>query len=124
MPETWPTDLPTRFSQDTYSEAIPDNLIRSQNDNGPANIRRRSTAVPIPVSGSMLMSSAQLETLVEFVNTTVMGGALPFTFPAHRGGDPWLVRFAEKGLPSWVPSGFDEDDEQAWDVNFGLEILP
>jgi len=123
MPEVWPATLPTKFNETDYTEGVANNLLRSQMDYGPAKIRRRTSANPRPVSGSMQMTNEQLEDLITFVDTTTLGGSLPFDFPAQRGGGTWLARFGNEGLPTWKPNGY-MDDEVAWTVTMKLEILP
>jgi hypothetical protein len=123
MPETWPATLPTKFNETDYTESVANNLLRSQMDYGPAKVRRRTSSNPKPVSGSMQMTNEQLEDLITFVETTTLGGALAFTFPAQRGEGTWLARFGNEGLPTWKPNGY-MDNEVAWTVNMKLEILP
>lgn len=76
--------------------------------------------MPKPVSGSMMMTNAQFETLESFIDNDLGGGVLPFTFPAQPGPGTWLVRLSPSAdLPQQQGSDFD-----AWPVSLSLEILP
>jgi hypothetical protein len=119
MPATWPDTLPQHLLVDGNHEAMGDGRLKSQTDTGPGKMRRRSSAIARPLSGGMMMTSAQLAILESFVNDTVAGGTLPFYFPMTRGAGTWLVRFATDGLPSWGNVG-----GLMWSVSLGLEILP
>lgn len=118
MPDAWPDSLSHCLPRDGQSEAMGDGLIRYQPDAGPAQVRRRSSAVPRPFTGMVILTRAQLATLRTFVDTTLLGGSLPFTIPAQSEAGTWLVRFADKGLPRWTPAG------GKYRVSFELEILP
>lgn len=118
MPETWPVSLPQFFLIGSYSTGFGDGRIRSDNEYGPAKVRRRTSSSVRPLSGEMVMTQAQLEIFETFVNTTIMGGVLPFTFPSQIGGSALLVRFGEN-LPSWSRYGADR-----WLATFELEIMP
>lgn len=121
----WPLSLPQRLSTTGYQESMADNLIRTQMDVGPAKVRRRSSAGPRPLSGSLMMTNSQLETMLSWIKATLLDGSLTFYFPNPRpGADAMLlVRFAKDGLPSWTPAGF-LSGELAWEVALRLEVLP
>src|SRR5215207_710173 len=118
MPDTWPVGLPQCFTFDSLATGFADNRLRSQTDTGPAKVRPRSTAGPRPLSGQMVMTLAQIATLETFVETTLLGGSLPFTFPSQIGGAAILVRFAGE-LPAWSRHGMGR-----MMVSMSLEILP
>lgn len=80
----WPATLPQTFDQTSYSEASPDMVVRTKMDTGPVKIRRRFTAAPYTLSGSMKLTSAQTNTLDTFYTTTINGGANSFTFTHPR----------------------------------------
>lgn len=120
MIDSWPEGLPQRFISDSFSTAMADNRLRSEVDVGPAKMRRRSSRAARPMSGSMLMTTSQLnDVLRPFVETDLGQGILPFMFPDPAGGDPILCRFAADGLPSWTHErpGF-------WRVSVKFEVLP
>lgn len=119
MVDVWPATLPQHFLQDGYSEGVADGRLVSQMEAGPAKVRRRSSAMPRPLTGRMLMDDDQLDDLRGFVDATLIGGSLPFTFPnpTDFGATGILVRFAS-ALPRWSWRGPD-----AWDVSIDLEVL-
>lgn len=98
MPEVWPSTLPQKLLLGAVLESA-DNLLESQTDVGPPITRRRSTSAPQPLSGAMVINQAQLDVLSFFVDETILGGALPFTFPEQPGSGVMLVKFTKDGLP-------------------------
>jgi hypothetical protein len=119
MVDAWPGGLPQRLLIDGYSEGVADNLVEYPTDTGPPQTRRRSTAGARPLAAQIQVTRAQLATLRTFVETTLLGGALPFTLPAQTEAGTWLVKFAKQGLPKWSAIGGDY-----YQVQFGLNILP
>lgn len=119
MTDAWPVTLPQCLNVG-YSEGLADNLIETQPDAGPPISRRRSTAGVRPLSGQMKMTRAQIATLKTFVHTTLMEGALPFTFddPTATGGT-LLVKFVKGSLPSWQQIGGG-----VYMVSISLTVLP
>jgi hypothetical protein len=113
----WPATLPTAFPRGDLSTGLGDGRLRSQTDAGVAKLRRRFSYVPYPLSGSMVMTLAQLATFRSFVETDLQGGILPFEFPAQDGTGTWVVQFGDK-LPTWSPMGV------LWKVSLDLVILP
>lgn len=118
MPDVWPASLPEGFTFESYNEGVGDGRLRSQTDTGPGKVRRRSSAMPRSLAGQMVMTGAQLETFISFVETTLANGVLPFAFKSQRGGASILVRFGEE-LPSWQRHGAGK-----YLVTLNLEILP
>lgn len=118
MVDVWPATLPQYMLVDGYAQGLGDGRLRSQTDAGPAKVRRRSSAMPKPLQGRMIMDGAQLADLQTFVDMTLMGGSLTFTFPDPVTGSSVLVRFSAD-LPSWQSRGADN-----WFVSLDLEILP
>lgn len=117
MPSAWPTSFPQRFLVSGYSQSAPDGLIRSDNDVGPANVRRRSSAAAAPLAGSVVMTSQQLSDFQSFVAYSLFDASLPFAFPDPLGSGKYLlVRFV--GQPAWQPYGLQ------WEVALKLEVLP
>lgn len=118
MADVWPASLPQKLLVEGYSEGLADGRLISQMDAGPAKVRRRSSAMPRPLQGSMIMTSAQLATMRTFVNTTLIGGSLPFDFPDPATGATLLVRCAGS-VPALTNLG-----GAYWNVSLDLEILP
>lgn len=119
MPDSWPEALPRCFTFDSLDEGLGDGRIRSDNDAGPAKVRRRSSAAPAPLSGEMIMTPAQWAALRTFITVTTIGGSLPFLFPAQdASGSQLLVRFAEN-LPRRSRHAAGK-----LRVSIALEVLP
>lgn len=119
MPETWPAGFPQCFELGSDSEGITDGRVSSKPDAGPPLTRRRSSAMADPLSGTMVFTSAQLADLKTFVRTTVLGGSLPFNFPAQSGGGTVLVMFEHDALPSWSRIGGNR-----YRVRMQLNVMP
>lgn len=115
MPAEWPETLPTSFFAESISEGIGEGRLVSSMDAGPAKMRRRSSAMPRPMSGTMRMTSEQWEDLREFVETDLLGGSLAFTMTC--GTVEKLVRFTEMPSRTWFAAG-------KWAVSINLEVLP
>jgi hypothetical protein len=111
----WPSTLPRYFLKDGFTQDAADNLITSQTSVGPAKVRRRSTAGVEPLSGTIVMSLAQVAIFRNFVRNTIKDGAVPFTFPDPFGGADLLVRRKSHSLSPWGTS---------WRVQLSLEALP
>lgn len=118
MVDTWPATLPQYLLADGFAQSFGDGRLRTRTDMGPAKVRRRSTAVPAPLQGQMIMDSSQFATFRAFVSVTLSDGVLPFTFPDPVAGAPILVRIADN-MPRWVSKGGDN-----WLVSLDLEVLP
>lgn len=123
MIDVWPVSLPQAFEISGYSEGVADRLLEVQPDMGPPISRQRSTAAPRPANGTMVVDEAQLSAFKTFFNTTLLGGSLPFTFPAQvDAGSPavgWLAKFTKAALPRWSPLGGGY-----WRLSLSLTILP
>lgn len=115
--DVWPATLPQGLQRTDYAEGIGDGRLRSQMDAGPAKVRRRSSAMPRPLTGTMVVTSAQIQTVRQFIEETLIGGSLPFCMPAPRTGGPILVRLVE--MPSWSALG-----GKWYRLNLSLEVLP
>lgn len=119
MADAWPVALPQCFLLG-YSETPGDGLIETQPDIGPPISRRRSSSVTRALSGQMKMTRDQIAALRTFIDTTILGGSLPFEFDDPTStGQTLLVKFAKGGLPTWqqVAGG-------VYQVNISLTVLP
>jgi hypothetical protein len=79
----WPTanDFP-QSPQKGFSESVGLNVIRSPMDAGPAKQRLRARR-PSTMDLSFILTTAQTQTLEEFINTT-LEGVKRFSFPHPR----------------------------------------
>jgi len=58
-----------------------------------------------PLAISFELTSSQLAILRAFVDTTLLGGSLPFSFPAPSEGATYLCKLQKSGLPKWSALG-------------------
>lgn len=98
--EAWPTTLPT-FNYGVSYTSEP-NVIRSENAVGPYNARRRFTAAPTTVRGTLSLSTSQVSILDTFVEATLKD-VLPFTMLDHRTGTVKTFVFTKR--PEHSPVG-------------------
>ena len=115
---SWPTSLPQRLSQRGYRESLADNVIRTPVDAGPEKRRQRFTAAVRPLSGSMIMTNAQLDTMMTFFDTDIASGSLAFDFNAPRDQATTLSVVLQRP-PAWTNLGGD-----SYEVNLTLDIQP
>jgi hypothetical protein len=101
------------------SVGMGDGLVEYQPQQGPSISRRATTAVMRPITGSMVCSNAQISLFETFFYTTLMNGALPFTFPDPRTGAAVLVKFTKQTPPSYVPIGGDN-----YQLQLSLMVMP
>jgi len=119
MPNAWPATLPQYLLLDGASLGIGDGLAEYQPDTGPPISRRRTAAVVRPLTGSMILSDAQVSIFEAFFVDTLMNGALPFTFPDPRTRATVLVKFTKRQLPAMAPRGGDN-----YQISLNLLVLP
>lgn len=114
----WDASLPQRLLVKSYSESPADVLLRTSMDFGPAKVRRRGTAGPRPVSGSIIVTAAELATFKTFFNTTLLGGSLRFSWVDPVDGTTTTEMRITKN-PSWQALSGD-----LFEIALELEILP
>lgn len=113
----WHVDLPQKLFMAGYAGTFPGVVIKSEMDAGPAKVRRRFTAGVEPVQGTMILTPAQLVTFTTFFNTTLLGGALRFSWttpPVHSVACE--MRFTETPTFTKIEDNFE--------ISLSLEILP
>lgn len=114
----WPPTLPQRFLASDYSDALPDNVIKTQMDAGPPKRRRKTTANIRMISGSMIMTTDQWEDLVDFFQNTIKEAA-PFNLP-EPGNDAvgiLVVVFSTPPQRQYFSPG-------RWNVSLRFEVQP
>jgi len=114
---TWPTTLPTYPLLDNYVETVPETVIRTEMDQGPAKIRRKTTAGVRKLNVSYFLNKEQVAALDEFYLTTLKGGALEFDFVHPRNSSDIVCRFT-------APPEYKAANGNYFEVNLELEILP
>jgi len=113
----WPTTLPQRLQRNNYGESPGENQLRSNMDAGPAKMRRRATSAPRKISGTILLSLAELAYFKTFYITTLLDGTLRFTWNDPTDSTTTVeMRFTE--APSWSAENIK------FRVSMSLEILP
>lgn len=103
---------------DTFTEKVPDNLIRTEMDVGPAKVRRRTTANVRDIQFRSWLTPAQTEDLDTFFMRDVYSGALPFDYTHPRTGAVVSARFKEP------PTYTDVEAGMYYEASISLEILP
>lgn len=72
---------------DGYSDTLPDTLIRSNMDVGPAKVRQRISYGVQPVKGYIICTPSQSTRLESFYVSDLSGGSLTFNWKHPRSGD-------------------------------------
>jgi hypothetical protein len=115
----WPSTLPCTLVTDGNSGGVGDGRIRSATDTGPGKVRRRTTAMAKPITGSLIMTVAEIAILEDFIEDDLMGGTLVFNFKDPMTHALVPMRFGEQ-LPTWS----EMPGKKRWLVNMVLEKLP
>lgn len=89
----WPATLPAAPLLDGFKETPPDLALRTDMEQGPAKLRRRTTAGVARFSLSYFLTQAQTATLAAFYTDDTQGGTLPFGFSHPRTGGALQCRF-------------------------------
>jgi hypothetical protein len=97
----WPETLPASPLLDGLQETLPDNILRSEAEQGPAKLRRRSTSAVRGLTLAYLLAQEQISALEAFYLDTLAGGAVSFTHTHPRTGNGITCRF--KKPPSYSP---------------------
>ena len=114
---SWDSSLPSKLEQDDYAGSFAETTIKSDPDMGPSKVRGRFTAGIKPISGVIIMSSAQFAIFETFYESTLLNGALRFVWtkpPLHTTACE--MRFTK--VPTWALLG------DHYKVSVELEIMP
>ena len=114
---TWPDSLPAAPLLDSFCETVPDSVIRTDMEQGPAKLRRRTTAAVRMLSVSYLMNKDQVTVLEAFYLTTLYGGTFSFDFTHPRTGGMVSCRFVK-------PPEYGSGNGNFFKVTIELEVLP
>lgn len=123
MSALWPATLPQALQVSDLEETFPDMLLRSEVDAGPAIVRRRFTAAPQPIAGSLKMTRAQLALFYSFYVDTIGGGSLAFEWKHPRTAVTQDFRFTAPPAVRPYSPRFD-DATDYWTVSMALETVP
>ncbi len=120
----WPTSLPQRPQQGSYTHEVPCEVIRTNMETGPDKIRFRGGNMPEIVNASYIVTTAQKESLTTFLKKTTKSGAIYFDWPWPDSGrtiEYVLARVMADGnkLCTFTPIG-----PQHWKATIKLEIWP
>lgn len=113
---TWPATLPVPLIAG-FSEALPNNMLRTSMDAGPAKVRRRTTANVGQLTVPLLLTSAQVDTLVGFFKEDTANGALAFDFTHPRTSNTISCRFT-------APFDISSPDGINYPITLQLEVMP
>lgn len=114
----WPSTLPAP-ALSTLNETPPENRLVTSMDKGPGKVRRRTTANVRPLSFTLRLTKAQVQTLDDFFVTTTFSGADSFSYNHPRTGAAVTARFAPNTVPQYA-----EQDGVIYNASISLEILP
>ena len=112
----WPLDLPQNFQQSGYSEGNIDNVLSTTMTTGPSKSRPKSTEAYQPISGTMILTTAQRASFKTFYKDTIYFGAVSFSFPAP--GD--APNFFKAKLKT---QGISPRSGNSWNLQMSIEIL-
>jgi hypothetical protein len=142
MVVAWPSDrLPIDVDVSSFSLSRSDSRLRSSMSQGPAKVRRATSAAPMPVAVSLTLNTDQAALFEQFYEVNLNGGVEPFTLPDKRyDGQPLLDSSGNplldgSGNPllisaSWLARIADATPQQSavsgtvYRYSLQLEILP
>jgi hypothetical protein len=115
---TWPSSLPCIPTLDSYAETFAETALRTSMEVGPAKVRRRISANVKPLSSAIdRLTSANVDTLETFYQTTLLGGTEEFDYVHVRTGATVSCRFVKPPkITARKPPGYRAD--------LDLEIMP
>lgn len=91
----WPTTLPQALLLSGYGQKAADVILRTSMDTGPAKARRRASAGVEPVEGKLIVTAIELGYLRTFYDTTLLNGALRFSWKDPVTGTSEELRFTK-----------------------------
>jgi len=114
---SWPTSLPDKPLKQGFEESPPNTRVRTEMGVGPAKMRRRATAGVRVFKVNFLLTETQVQTLDDFVMSTLGGGLARFDWTHPRTGASAEFRFRE--LPTYQPALGDR-----YRATATLELMP
>ena len=103
---TWPESLPQSPLLDGWQETLPDNTLRTEMEQGPAKLRRRSTAASGRMNAQFLLSASDCTVLDDFYASTLAGGVKVFRMIHPRRAETISCRFAAPPEYAAVNGGY------------------
>lgn len=101
----WPLTLPAAPLLDACRDIPADIVLRTRMEQGPAKLRRRTTAGVGKLQLAYILSMDETADLETFYRETLLGGTLAFDFTHPRSGDAISCRFARP--PEFQPVNGD-----------------
>lgn len=114
---TWPGTLPIAPLLDNFRETVPDTVLRTEMEQGPAKLRQRTMAAVRTLAVSYLLDKTQVTALETFYLTTLSGGITPFDFAHPRTAATVSCRFVK-------PPEYTTTNGNFFKTTLELEILP
>jgi hypothetical protein len=93
MPATWPSTLQDKLNEEGFSFNTGSTVLRSDNQMGPAKVRRVMTKSVDTISGTINLTTAQFSVFNYFFDTTLNGGVGTFNFVHPITGVLTVFRF-------------------------------
>ncbi len=113
----WPTALPDKPLAEGFAETVPDQVLRTEMDQGPAKLRRKTTAGVRRIQAKYILSATQVAALDSFYDTDLKAGSLSFSYTHPRTGVLETVRFM-------APPEYASVNGHYFQTNLQMEILP
>ena len=119
MSVVWPPDLP-QCQFIGLTEKLDPNTVDTQVSSGPPISRRRSTRARREFSTPVMLTGAQVETLMAFFRTSLKDGIDSFEWTDFRTGATILLRFLDP--PAFRLSiGGTDPDNRWYDTDIHVE---
>lgn len=90
---TWPATLPQYLEAQGFENRFPNGVVRQPMDSGPGKARRRFTAAPEHISGSIVLDRQQYAAFKAFWKDTLAMGALKFDWVHPITGEACEMSF-------------------------------
>jgi len=101
---------------------MPNNLLRSSPETGPAKVRRRGNARPCVIQANYVMTEEELSIFRAFAMDTLAGGAICFDWPHPVLNRTVRARLVANGDGLYTESFFGSTLE--WQVALTIEYWP
>ena len=119
----WPTSLPQKPNQSSYTHEVPCEVIRTSMETGPDKIRYRGGHMPEIITATYLVTTEQKSYMRDFLHDTLKCGAIYFDWPVPDTNslNYVLARVKSDGtkLCTFTPVG-----PTHWNAMIKLEIWP
>lgn len=110
----WPEGLP--FLDMGWNYKPGDNILRSSMERGPVKTRRKTTAKTDGYTGSMDLTSPQLDIFINFVENTLRDCSLHFLYPNWIKDTASFMRIRSYSI--------QQKSQVLYSVSLELEVLP